>query len=138
MSTGYLFNVESGFPVTTVNKLATIPGINLKNTGQTTLFTVPTGYTAIITDVIVEITASSVFAIAATGRVGKTASYDEFIAATAFTGLSAVGNYFSLATASLLGIHTKFVAGEVIKLDITVGATATTLTGQIHVLGFLY
>jgi hypothetical protein len=47
------------------------------------------------------------------------------------------GGYFSLATATALGIHNIFAAGDVIALDITVGATATTLTGRVHLIGYL-
>jgi hypothetical protein len=117
--------------------LSVISGIDLKATGQTTLYTVPAGVEAVITNVFVEITAVNTFATAVTLRAGLASAYTEYCIATALTGLNAVGLYIDLGVTSLLGIHKVFSATDVLKLDITIGAGAATLTGKVTVVGYL-
>lgn len=121
-----------------IQVLSQITGIDLKATGQTTLYTVPAGKTLVITNMPIKITAASVFATPVTARVGVASAYTEYMAAVSLVGLSALGNYTDLAVTSLIPIHNTFAAGSVIKLDITLGAGATTLTGAIDVIGYLY
>lgn len=117
--------------------LSTVSGVDLKVTGPTSLYTVPTGKTLYVTEIIVDITAASGFAVAATARIGKSAAYTEWLAATALTGLNGVGKFLQLSKTALGLVHQTFTANEVLAVDLTVGATATTLTGRFYVFGFL-
>lgn len=118
-------------------KLARVTGIDLKSAASTNLYTVPAGKTLYVTDVIVEITAVNTFATAATVEVGKTAAFDEWISATALTGLDTVGEFVSLASSAALVVHKTFAATEIVALNVTVGAGATTLTGAATIFGYL-
>ncbi len=117
--------------------LATVASINLKNTGATTLYTVPTGKTLIINDIIVVLTASDTIAVAPTVRIGKSAAYTEWAPATALTNLAGVKSYISLNTLAIGLIRQTFVATEAVAIDVTVGATATTMTATAYLIGNL-
>lgn len=121
----------------TILKLARVTGIDLKSAASTNLYTVPAGKTLYVTDVIVEITAVSVFATPVSVEVGKTASFDEWLSAVSLVGLDTVGEFVSLASTSLLPVHKTFAATEVVALNVTVGAGATTLTGAATIFGYL-
>lgn len=118
-----------------------VTGVDLKATGQTTLLSVPntppvTGKKFFVKDVMVRISAADTVTVAPTIRIGKAAAYTEYFPATALTGLDAVGEYKWLS--EYLGaadIHSAFDLGDTIKLDVTIGATATTLTAEIHLFG---
>ena len=71
--------------------LSRTTGIDLKTVAATNLYTVPTGKTAIITEILVRITVASGFSIAATAGVGVAAGEADIMAAIALTGLNAVG-----------------------------------------------
>lgn len=117
--------------------LATVTGIDLKTVAATNLYTVPAGKTLVITEVVIRVTAADTFAVAATLAVGKTASFNEWIVATAMTGLAAVGQFRLLSNSAAGLIYQSFAAGEVVALNVTVGATATTLTGAVDLFGYL-
>jgi hypothetical protein len=135
---GYLLNnnqVET--PIASkIGPIAIVTSIDLKATGQTTLFTVPTGKTLHILDVLIEITAVSVFATAAVVQVGKTAAFNQWAALKTLTGLNAVGLEQSLA-AITTGPRATFAADDVVSLDVQTGAGATTLTAKAHLIGYL-
>lgn len=120
------------------NILNEVTGIDLKATGPTTLYTVPADKVLYLTDVILVITASDTFATPVTVRVGLEAAYTEWLAATSLTGLDAVGDFISLAKTAAGLIHKRFAAGEVVKMDITVGAGATTLTATAYPIGMFF
>ncbi len=124
--------------LSTPTLLSTTTGIDLKTTGQTTLYTVPGGKTLVITDVIIYLTNGNTITVAAIVRVGKTAAFNQYIDNTTLTGLSATGNYLSLGSATTLEVHSVFDAADVVKLDVTTGATATTDTVTVYVFGFLF
>lgn len=115
--------------------LATITGINLKNTGQTTLITVPTGKTLIMTDVILVPTSVNTIAVAPIIRIGKSASYNEWAPLVTLTGLNASNQYLSVGTFVAGIIRSLFASTEVVKLDVQTGATATSLTCTAYIFG---
>lgn len=128
---------SDGTFVDLVGRLATVTGINLKVAASTNLYTVPAGKTAYITEVVLRITAVDTFAAGATISVGKTASFNEWLAATAMGSLSAT-NQFRLLSHSAAGlIYQSFAAAEILALSVTIGATATTLTAACDVFGYL-
>lgn len=120
-----------------IGVLATVLGINLKNTGQTTLYTVPSGKTLIITDILLIPTTANTITIPPIIRIGKASNYNEWAPLVTLTGLNAANQLFSLATAATGLIRQTFAAGEVVKLDVQTGATATSLTITTYLFGFL-
>lgn len=117
--------------------LGTVTGIDLKTQAATTLYTVPSGKTLYVTEIVLRITNTSGFISGATLGVGKSASYNEWLTATAMGALSAT-NQFRLLSHSAAGlIYQSFAATEVVALNITVGAVATTLTAAADVYGYL-
>lgn len=133
MPTGYLLEGADGV----ISRLASVSGVDLKTVASTNLYTVPTGKSLVVTEVIIRITVSSGFAVAATVSVGKTAAFTEWLVATAMTGLSALGSFRKLSDSVAALVHGMFTAGEVLALNVTVGATATTLTATVDVYGYL-
>lgn len=121
----------------TVALLGSASGIDLKSTGQTTLYTVPAGKTLLITNVILLITSANTVAVVPVVRIGKASAYNEWAALTTVTGLDTAGKFLSLNNATTLMMHQSFAAGEVVKLDVQTGATATTLTGTAYLYGTL-
>lgn len=117
--------------------LATVNSINLKNTGATTLYTVPGGKTLIVLDIIIYATSVNTLAVAPIVRAGKTPLFTEFLALTTLTGLDTTGEYMSLSSTALGLIHSVFAAGEVLSLSVGTGATATTMTASAYVIGIL-
>lgn len=117
--------------------LAKVGGINAKTVAATALFTVPVGKTAIITEVIIRVTAWAAGAgAAATVGFGQPAAYTDYLAAAAQVIATGVNN----AWANWVAAKTLFVAyaaGLVFGANITVGSTATTETWEISVFGFL-
>ena len=118
-------------------KLATVGSIDLKTQASTNLFTVPTGKTLFVTDIIIRITTADTFSTPVSMEVGKTAGFDEWMAATELTGLDTAEEFISLASLANGSIRQTFAAAEVLALNITTGAGATTLTGEATVFGFL-
>jgi len=120
------------------NILNEVTGINLKTTGPTTLYTVPADKILYLTDIILVITAADTFATPVTVRVGLDPAFTEWLAATSLTGLDSVGDFISLGKVAAGMIHKVFAAGEVVALDITVGAGATTLTATAYPIGMFF
>ncbi len=113
---------------------------------QTTLYTVPVGKTCIITKVIVIVGAD---AVATDITIGVTASWDNWLGANGIGGtdlaldeLDAAGEYTIITpvtdTATTVGgisVLTRYTAGEIIKVDVTVAGGGATNT--VHVFGIL-
>lgn len=117
------------------NVLATISAINGKTVAATDLYTVPADKIAVITGVILRPTTATAITVEAEGSVGTNATdYDNIRAASAFTGLTAASTVYAQQFA---GAIATAAAAEVVKLNITVGATGTTLTLQATLLGYL-
>ena len=124
-------------PTNMAGLLATVTGIDLKATAATNLYTVPTGKTLIVTEVVIRVTAVDTFISGATIEVGKSAGYDEWLVATAMGALSAVNQYRMLSHSAAGLIYQSFAAGDVLALNVTVGAVSTTLTAAADVFGYL-
>lgn len=133
MAKGYLLEEADGV----IHKLGTVTGISLTATGATSLYTVPTGKTLYATEIILRITATSGFVSGATISVGKSASYNEWLAATAMGTLSATNQFRMLSHSAAGLIYQSFAAGEILAVNVTIAATATTLTAAADVYGYL-
>lgn len=133
MTLGYLLENATGVN----SRLASISSIDLTAAAATNLYTVPAGKTLKITEIVLTITTSTTFSLACTLGIGKSSSFNEWLAATAMTGLSAVGN-FRLLSNSVAGlVHNIFAAGEIVAMNVTVGATATALRATADIFGYL-
>lgn len=122
----------------TDRRLALVPGINLTALGQTTLFNVPSGKKCVITDVRLEVATSNAVISVASVRVGKSASYDQWVPSTTLTGLDSVGECVSLDSSANLVVRQAFNSNDAVKLDVTTTAVATALTVNAHVFGYTY
>lgn len=123
----------NSLPLPTVLGQAT--SVALASTGTTTLYTVPTGLSALVTGVMIEITAATAAAGDAVVSIGTNAStYDDIIVATTLTGLDATTEAFMLLVEG--NIH-KAAAAEVITFQVDTADTGTTLTATVNLIGFL-
>lgn len=116
--------------------LSSVDGIDFKTTGQTFLYTVPAGATIILYDVIIRMTSVSTVTVNPTIKVGLSPSYANWIGSTALPGSLFSNGYISLGGSTTTLSPQSFNAGQDIYIDITTGATATTLTGSVYCLGF--
>ena len=114
--------------------LSTVAGIDLKAVATTNLYTVPTGKVAIITEVLIRITTATALTITSTLGVGVAAGEADIMASTALVGLTLLGGVYRF---SCEGTFVSVAAASVIKLGVDTGATATTATGEVTLIGFL-
>ena len=136
---GSSFKIMSYLGAITNSSLLSITnGIDLKATGQTALYTVPTGYNCIISDIFAIVTTASGIVAAPIFRIGKSPNYNEWLALTTFTGFSAINQAASLNTSANLAVRQYFVSGDVVKIDVQTAATATSMVASLHMLGYLF
>jgi len=111
-------------------------GIDAKATGATTIGTTrDSGERFVPLYVVVELTAAAALTIVPTISVGTNgASYNNLLVATALTGISATNNVVILAIPP--SVITSVPPGTPIKVNITIGATATTATVRVDVVGY--
>lgn len=115
-------------------------------TGQTTLYTVPTGKSCVVTKVIIIAAADCVTTEI---TIGVTASWDNWLGANGIGGgdydldeLDAAGEYCIIAphTATdplaAVSVLTRYTAGEVIKIDVVTGTGGAGNT--VMLFGILY
>lgn len=119
------------------NGLLEIPGADLATTGQTSLMTVPDGKILILLDAIAIIRTIDTCTVAPTISVG-TAANSYMDAVSSVTPSFFVGGFVDSCKSLNAGDTRKvFNAGDEIKLNVSVAATATTLTGRILLVGML-
>lgn len=118
-------------------KLATVTGVNGKTTGATNLYTVPTGKTLILLSVVPRVTAADTVTVPPIIQIGKTPAFTEWLATGTLTGATAVGKLFNLGNFVATTVASTFAAGEIVAVNFTTGATATTLTVAFDVIGYL-
>lgn len=112
-------------------------GIDLKTTGAVTIFTTENGTQRFVpTAIIVEITAAVSITVGATISAGITAaSYNDIMAATVLTGVTAVNNMLAFpALAS--AVVTSVPANTAFKINVTVAATGTSQSARVDVIGY--
>lgn len=124
-------------PIINYQKLATVTAIDLTTAAQTTLYTVPAGKTLYITEILIRIIGVITFVSGATIGIGKAASYNEWLAATAMGALSSTTQFRLLSHSAAGLIYQSFAAGEVVKINVTVPAVSTLLTAACDVFGYL-
>lgn len=125
---GYLLNT------TGVALLSTTASINAKTVATTNLYTVPAGKKAIITDIILHVTAADTVTVVPTLGVGVAAGEIDIMPSTSLTGFDALNELYKY---SCTGTYVSVAAGGIIKLGVDTGATATTMTISVYLMGFL-
>lgn len=135
-TTGKISTLESPGPILVAN----VTGINLKNTGATTIYTVPTVGTSAFfpTSMLLYATESNNVTVVPTIRAGVSSSLTSLMAATSMTGFDNIGEYLDLLTTTAKQIKSGCPASSVIQIDVTVGATATTFTGGVALFGYFW
>jgi hypothetical protein len=116
--------------------LATVTAVNTKTVANTLLYTVPTGKTATITDVVARVTAASAITTGPTIDISSSSggSGDIFTSVSTGTGFSTVLKVFKFSTG---GNSTAVAAAGTVYADLTVAATGTSQTIQYDVIGYL-
>jgi len=115
--------------------LSTTTGVNLDTVSTDALYTVPTGRSAIITEVRIRLTTATAPGGDAVVSVGTNAStFDDIIAATTLTGLNLTTEVFAIITPGLSHIG---AAAEVITFQIDTADTGTTVTATVDLIGYL-
>lgn len=128
------YQLESLLPTVAPVILSTTTGIDAKTVATTNLYTVPAGKSAIITSAVIHVTVADTITVVPTLGIGIAAGEDDIIAPVALTGLDATTKFWRF---SVEGITKVGAATEVIKLGIDVGATATTMTIAVDLIGYL-
>lgn len=126
--------LTSDLPDGAIRILSTTTGINAKTVATTNLYTVPAGKTAIITEAIIRVTAANTITVVPTLGIGIAAGEDDIYLPQIITGTNATNKIYRFSAS---GSYRNGSAGDVIKLGIDVGATATTMTISIDLIGYL-
>ena len=113
--------------------LAEVTGINAKSTGTTTLYTVPSGSTVVILEVVLRCTAATDITAPAEAGVGIAAGEDDIFASQPLYGLTATGKQFTFPNG---GLAATAQSDEVIKLGIDTAATGTSQTLDADIIGY--
>ncbi len=143
----YLFNQNDSITITyiagefytigkcnDIQRLSLTSGINAKTVGTTNLFTVPTGYTAIITKAIARCSVATAITAALKAGIGVAAGEDDLFASRNMTGFTRANNVYLF---DVSGNYIVVAAGSTIKLGIDNGSTGTTHTISVELFGYL-
>jgi len=142
MATSYVLHDDSGGIIGSKALLNTVPNVNFKNTGFTTLFTVPAGKQFILDDIRSQPTNVTGLTVEPDFTAGcNNPTYDDWAAGyTLFQ--SATNNDTSLRNLIITnGVYVfgkVYQAGDVLKFQIDTPATATTYLATLRVFGILF
>ena len=122
----------------TIRKLATVENIDFKTLGHTLIYTVPTGYTLVVTDVVLR---TKTYDTPNADGVGEVERGSDGIA---------IGDSFSSGELSPVGWFTHYTtvfsgwgsiltvpAGDTVGVEISVPDTGTALTSDVDLIGYL-
>ena len=116
--------------------LARVASIDLTTTGDTLLFTVPSGQSANIVSVVVRPTAVTAPNADAEVSIGTNAStYDDIISSQPLTGLDVTTESYTLAVG---GISHIAAAAEEIRFQVDTADTGTAITVTVDLIGYLF
>ena len=121
-------------PKVTPSILSITTGIDAKTVATTSLYTVPTGRRAVVTEIVFHVTAANTITAVPTLGVGVAAGEVDIMPSTALTGLDVLDEVYRYSPE---GTYVSNAAAAVIKLGIDTGATATTMTIEVILIGFL-
>jgi len=117
-----------------ISKLVTISGIDGTTPATHTLYTVPVGNSMVVVGVTVRVTAANTSSVSAQGSFGSNGTD-----LNNWSGIGTFGPY--LINTGIYTTSTGFAiysAGDIFKLKITTGGTATTQTLAVDVFGYLF
>jgi len=119
----------------TSQSLNFVTGIDLTATGTTTLFTAPSDQAALIFGVLLQVTAANTVTVAPDVSLGLNPSTANVFDTESLIGFNAVDDLYIYWANK----HTAVTVanGGLLDLDVSVAATATTLTTTARVLGLL-
>lgn len=113
--------------------VSSISGINGTATGSTTLYANATGKTLIVDDVVLLVTAQTVATNGPTVQIGSSATGSDVYSSEAITALIVVNKLYHFGGP---GMSVAIPNGGSLFMDITSGATATSLTLEAIVIGY--
>lgn len=114
--------------------LSTTTGINGVAIANTALYTVPAGKTAIITDYIVRVSAATAVTIGPSAGIGNVAGTNNISASQTMTTLTTTTSNFQW---QVIGASISTAAAGVIYFNIGTGATGTSETLAVDLIGYL-
>jgi hypothetical protein len=112
-----------------ITKLSTTTGVDMKTAGATTLYTVPTGKTAIITGVVIRNNSASLAG-------GTDYDFTGWRQTVDLSGMTDVSTTFRVVYATENTSYTATTAGTAFQITVSTGSTAAC-TASIDVLGYL-
>ena len=112
--------------------------IDFTQTGLTTLYTVPDGYSAYIEQFDADLTLDN-YTVGFAGSIGSGPDYQNYNTWSTFSSLFSTGkvSFGAGGGANSFTGRAEYSSGSVIKLKITTGATANTLSGTLRTIGYL-
>lgn len=117
--------------------LSTTTGINGATTGDTNLYTVPTGKKAIITRAVVRVTAATNVTVAGEAGIGVNATEDDIFDPTVLTGVVAVNDAYMFSNVMGKFKVADEATSDVVKFGVDTAYTADTLTLAVDLFGYL-
>lgn len=114
--------------------LANVTGINAKTVANTSLFTVPTGKTAIVTSVVIRVTAATAITVGPSAGIGNVAGTNNIAASATMTTLQTTADDFIFI---ISGASKATAAAGQIYLNLGTAATGTSETIAVDLIGYL-
>lgn len=125
---------EKHNPQVAPSVLSVVTGIDLKTTGTTSLYTVPAGRKALITDLIIHLTTGTSVSVVASISLGTNSTdFNNIFAIYALTNLDTTDEFNKNSPI----VAVASAAASVVTLNVTTGATATTATARAVLIGVL-
>ncbi|MFA7287037.1 MAG: hypothetical protein WC052_05240 [Patescibacteria group bacterium] len=135
MNKDYAFKDENNLIPNVSAILGSADGIDAKTTGATRVYSVPSGYYMVATELVVLCTEDDTVTVVAQVSVGTSGrSYTDIIPSTTLTGLDNTGIMFTLRTS---GASYVIEPGTDVYINIGTGATATSQTISAYIKGYL-
>lgn len=116
--------------------LASVLAINGKNTGSTTVYTVPVGKTFFPQYFIIKLASISGGGLTPTLKFKNNTTSLDLMTAVTLTGLTTANYTYNVYT-NIAGVTPGCAENDVIQMQITSGAGYTTYNIDVHVYGLL-
>lgn len=115
-------------------------GVDMKTAGATTLYTIPTGLTAVITHIVIRNPSASLAGGTDYNFGGNDADYNDFRDAVDLSGVTGGATSYAIVTQHAGGDvveSTVQAAADLFKINVVTGSDAAC-TATIDVFGYLY
>jgi hypothetical protein len=107
--------------------------LDLTAATTTAIYTIPTGFSEIVTGCIIRIKSADTVSGDADVSLGINPSTTNLFDTETLVGVQAVSDFWSFWKQSSVGILAN--GGAQVDLDVVVAATATTLTADVYIIG---